>query len=76
MLEFEIDCGGQGKSQLLPPAPPYYPFPRGKSILGVIYEVLLWADINAATLLGVRERSVISPVAVGERNNSQIQKAV
>ena len=20
----------QGKSQLLPPAPPYYPFPRGK----------------------------------------------
>ena len=50
----------QGKSHLLPPAPPYYPIPRGKSILGVIYGVLLWADMNAATPLGAWGRSVIS----------------
>ena len=43
----------QGNSQLLlPPAPPYYPFPRRKSILGVTYGVLLWADMNTATPLG------------------------
>ena len=42
-----------GKPQQLPPAPPYYyPIPRGNSILGVIYGVLLWADMNAATPLG------------------------
>ena len=37
-------------------APPYEstPFPRGKSTLGVIYGVLLWADMNAATPLGRR----------------------
>ena len=29
------------------------PFPEGKSILGVIYGVLLSADMNAATPLGV-----------------------
>ena len=52
----------QGKSQLLPPAPPYYPFPRVKSILGVIYGVLLWADMNTATPLGARGRSVIGGV--------------
>ena len=49
----------QGKFELLPPAPPYYPFPRGKSILGVIYGVLLWADMNAATPLGAWGRSVM-----------------
>ena len=42
------------------PCPPYYPFPRGKSILGVIYGVLLWADMNAATPLRAWGRSVIS----------------
>ena len=53
----------QGKSLLLPPAPPaplYYPFPTGKSILGVIYGVLLWADMHAATPLRAWGRSVIS----------------
>ena len=49
----------QGNFQLLPPAPPYYPFPRGKSILGVLYGVLLWAAMNAETPLGARGRSVI-----------------
>ena len=43
---------GQCKIQLLPPAPPYYPFRRGKSILGVIYGVLLCDNMNAATPLG------------------------
>ena len=42
----------QGKSQQLPRAPPY--FPRGKSILGVMYGDLLWTDMNAATPLGAR----------------------
>ena len=27
----------QGKCQLLHPAPPYYPFPGGNTILGVVY---------------------------------------
>ena len=54
----------QGKFQLLPPAPPYYPFPEEKSILGVIYGVLLWADMNAATPLGAQGRSVMSLVLV------------
>ena len=36
------------------------PFPEKNSILGVIYEVLLWADMNAATLLGARGCSVIA----------------
>ena len=34
------------------PARPCYPIPRGKIILGVIYGLLLWADMNAATPLG------------------------
>ena len=34
--------------------------PRGKSILGVIYGVLLWTDVNAATPLGARGRSALS----------------
>ena len=48
------------KLQLLAPAPPYYPFPRGKPILGVIYGVLLWADMNAATPLGAWGSSAMS----------------
>ena len=36
------------------------PLPEEKSILGVIYGVLLWADMNAATPLGVWGRSVMS----------------
>ena len=47
----------QGKFQLLHPAAP---FPEENSILGVIYGVLLLADMNAATPLGSRGRSVIS----------------
>ena len=35
-----------------PLLPPYYPITRWNSIPGVIYGVLLWADINAATPLG------------------------
>ena len=57
-------------SQLLPPAPPQYPiiphytpqypFPEEKTTLGVMYGVLLWADMNTATPLGVWWRSVMS----------------
>ena len=36
------------------------PLPEETSLLGVIYGVLLWADMNAATPLGARGRSVIS----------------
>ena len=36
------------------------PFPEEKSIPGVIYGVLLWADMNAATPLGARGCCVIS----------------
>ena len=36
-----------------PPPPQYYPFPREKkNMLGVIYGVLLWADMNTAITLG------------------------
>ena len=52
----------QGKFQLLPPAPRTTPFPEEKSILGVIYGVLLWANMSAATPLGARGRSVMSLV--------------
>ena len=31
-----VKLRSKGKFRLLPPAPPYYPFPRGKSILGVL----------------------------------------
>ena len=44
--------GTQGNIQLLPPAPLYYPFRRGKIIHGELYGVLLWDDMNAATPLG------------------------
>ena len=37
-----VITGQKGKFQLLPHAPPYYPFPRGKSILGVIYGVYVY----------------------------------
>ena len=49
-------------SSCCPHAPPYYPFPRGISILGVIYGVSLWADTNAATPLGAWGHSVIAAV--------------
>ena len=39
------------------------PLPEEKSILGVIYGVLLWADMNAATPLGARGRSVRTAVS-------------
>ena len=45
------------------PYTPYYPIPRGNSILGVIYGVLLWADMNAATPLGARGCSVTAVAA-------------
>ena len=47
----------QGKFQLRPHTTP---FPEENSILGVIYGVLLWADMNAATPLGPRGRSAMS----------------
>ena len=50
----------QGKFQLRPLRPRTTPFLEEKSILGLIYGVLLWADMNAATPLGARGRSVMS----------------
>ena len=50
----------QGKIQLLPLCPRTTPFPEGKYILGVIYGVLLWADMNTAIPLGAWGRSVMS----------------
>ena len=55
------DCV-QGKSQLLPLHPRTTPFPEETSMLGVVYGVLLWAGMNAATPLGAWGRSVISLV--------------
>ena len=54
----------QGKFQLLPLRPRTTPFPEEKYILGVIYGVLLWADMNTATPLGAWGRSVFSLAAV------------
>ena len=65
---------GQGKAKLRPPAPPYYPFTRGKFILGVIYGVLLWADMNAATPLGVWGRFVISLEGAGPIRNQLLNQ--
>ena len=50
-------AGISAKTQL-PPAPPLSQ--EKKSIIGVIQGVLLWADINTATPLGVWGRSVMS----------------
>ena len=49
------------KGQLLLSATPYYPFPREISLLGIIW-VLLWADMNAATLPGSRGRTALCAV--------------
>ena len=46
-------------SAAAPMRPRTTPFPEEKIILGVIYGVLRWADINAATPLGAWGRSVI-----------------
>ena len=49
------------QNQAAAPCAPVLPyFPEEKSILGVIYGVLLWADMNAATPLGAWGRSVMS----------------
>ena len=44
--------GSQGKCVLLHPAPPCYPFHRGKSIsnVWVNHRVVLWAGMVAATM--------------------------
>ena len=48
------------------------PFPEENAILGVIYGVLLWLDMNAATPLGAWGRSVMSlacvPLFLSEEN--------
>ena len=52
---------------LLPLRPRTTPFPEEKSTFGVIYVVLLWADMNAATPLGRGGAllfRVISPVMI------------
>ena len=49
----------KANSSCCPLRPRTTPFPEEKSILGVIYGVLLWADMNAATPLGAWGRSVI-----------------
>ena len=47
-------------SSCCPLHPRTTPFPEEKSILGVICEVLLWADMNDATPLGAWGRSMMS----------------
>ena len=57
----------QGKFQLLPPAPPYYSFPRGIiHTRGNIWRVTV-ADMNAATPPWAWGRSVISLVCHTQR---------
>ena len=51
---------GKENPTCYPLRPRTTPFPEEKSTLGVIYGVLLWADMNAATPLGAWGRSVIS----------------
>ena len=49
------DTSGAKQVRQIPAAalrPRTTPFPEGKSTLVVIYGVLLWADMNAATPLG------------------------
>ena len=50
----------KANSSCCPLRPHTTPFPEEKSILGVIYGVLLWADMNTATRLGAWGRSVMS----------------
>ena len=51
-LEARYAAGRKANPSCCPLRPRTAPFPEKKSILGVIYGVLLWADINAATPLG------------------------
>ena len=51
---------GRANSSCCPLRPRTTPFPEEESILGVVYGVLLWADMNAATPLGARGRSGMS----------------
>ena len=53
-----------------PLCPRTTPFPEEESILGVIYGVLLWADMNAATPLGAWGRSVVSLMGLREKGVS------
>ena len=64
------DMGAQVDAEVTPAAakvnvscctlrPRTTPSPEENSILGVIYGVLLWTDMNAATPLGVRGRSAL-----------------
>ena len=60
-------CAVQGSRQTPAAAPcaPVLPhLLEENSILGVIYGVVLWADMNAATPLGARGRSVMSLACV------------
>ena len=52
-------CQGKANPSCIPPCPRTTPSTEEKSIRGVIYGVLLWADMNAATLLWARVRSFI-----------------
>ena len=69
-------CSRQGKSQLLLPAPTVLPLQQGKqSILGVMYRVLLWADMNAATSLGAWVCSVMSLCQAANAFGSSYRRA-
>ena len=56
---------------LRPLRPRTTPFLEERYIVGVIYGVLLLADMNAATPLGAWERSVISLDQGGKRLNDR-----
>ena len=51
---------GKATSSCTPLPPHTTSFPEEKSTLEVIYGVLLWADMSAATPLGAWVRSVMS----------------
>ena len=60
-MRFQEQRGGACKVNVscCPLRPRTTPFPEENSILGVIYGVLLWADMNAATPPGSRGRSAL-----------------
>ena len=73
---------GKEESSCCPPRPRATPFPEGKIkiILGVIYGVLMWADMNVATPPGARGRSVIADGGTGKEGtfvkNDDIRKSM
>ena len=58
--QYSIDSIAKANSSCCTLHPRTTPFPEEKSMLGLIYGVLLWADMDAATPPGALGPSVIS----------------